>query len=356
MNYEEELRIVSDKVMEDYDGILADFNRKVEDYVALGMKEEQAKKVALKQIKGSFQAAMRSKAVPFEGFIVGVSQKRNKNSFAYRDAMKVLDDLKNKYPSAWLAKGVEEGKCNAQGEPTYGKHNTSDAQAWMLKQVIHEFDWEKIGYGFFRPVQKDESGKQIQLPLKYGEIRIKQPDKHMVTPGMSYKFRASCKDTTLDTLNINIAAVTKFERTGPAEYEMMRTFLDAKCEPKPFIDIYTPDEDLKIKMPEGVHFYTTEVTVVSVRIADNIAVDFVEFQSMHDDDVDENISMSIPKIINTTFDNSIGLLVYRPYMKKGNVEKGYEPSQSGEILGYLPNPLFGTSAVEVNSLGEDDFE
>lgn len=342
--------------MEDYNVVLADFNKKTEDYIALGMKKEQAEKVALKQIKGSFQAAMRSKATPFEGFIIGVTKKNNKNAFTYPKAMKFIDEYKNKYHSAWIAKGVEEKVCNAEGAPIYGPHNTTANQKWLHGQVIVEFDWEKIAYGFFRPIQNDENGKQVQLPLKYGEIRIKQPDKHVVTPGISYKFRASCKDTTLSPMYLNTAAVTKFERTGPAEYELMRSFLDEHTKPMPFMDIYVPNDDGKIVMPDKVRFYTTEVTVVSVRVADNLPIDFIEFQSMHDDDVDDNISMSIPKVVNTAFDNSIGLLVYRPYMKKANAEKGYDATPSGEIFGYLPNPMFGTSAVEVESLGEDDFE
>ena len=356
MNYEEEIRKVADKVMEDYDGILAEFNKKAEEYIALGMKEEQAKKVALKQIKGSFQAAMRSKAIPFEGFIFALTGKRNKNAEAYPKGVAALDKLKADYPSGWLSKGVEKMVCNEKGEYIFGPHNTTTAQEWLWKQVVVEFDWERVAHGFFRPIQKDEAGVQIQLPLKYGEIRVKHPDKHNIMPGMAYKFRGTCKDTTLDDLKIGMAAVTKFERTGPADYEMMRSFLDSKFVPTPFIDIYNPNEEGRIVLENGVFFMTTEVTVVSVRVSDNLDVDFVEFQSMHDDDVDENIPMSIPKIINAAFDNSIGLVIYRPYMKKANEEKGFEASPSGSVIGYLPNPLYGTGATEVESLGEDDFE
>lgn len=357
MDYEQEIRGIAAKVMEDADSILADFNKKVEDYVNMGIAEPQAKKVALKQIKGSFQAALRSKAIPFEGFVFAVTAKRNKNQFIYKDAIKVIDDYKTKYHSAWQTKALSEGIINEKGEPLFGAHNTTEAQKWMRGQVIHEFDWEKTAYGFFRPVKMDESGKQIQEKLRYGVIRIGNPDKYMVMPGQSYKFRASCGDTTLEELNLRAASVTKFENTGPVQYDIARTFIESKFPIVPFIDVYKADDNGKLLMPEGIRFYITEASAVSVSVHENLDVDFVEYQSIHDGDIDDNVSMSVARITNTNFDNAVGLVIYRPYFKKANPEKGTEAAPSGEVIGFLNDPAYGEAPPQtIKTLADEDFE
>lgn len=358
VDYEQEIRNISLKVMEKYEDVLQDFEKKVAEYVGMGTTEPKAKMIALKQIKGAFQAAMRSKAVPFEGFVFAVSQKRNKNSVVYKDAMDLINEYKTKYASAWLTRAVADMICDAQGSPIFGAHNTSEAQKWMRKQVIKEFDWEKVAYGFFRPIHNDESGNPITVPLKYGEIRVSSPDKHLVMPGSAYKFRCGVSDEQAPELKMRVAAITKFEKTGPIDFDVAKTFMESKFTLAPFIDVYKQDPETgRVVMPEGVYIRMTEVTVVSTRITEGFEIDYVEFQSLHEDDVDENVSMIIPKISNTTFDNAVGIVIYRPYYSKAKPEKNIESAPTGEVIGFLHDSSLGDAPpTEMRALAEGDFE
>jgi len=355
MSYEEQIRQLSDKIMEDFDSMWAVFNEKVEEYLAIDVPQKKAEMVAFKQLKGSYQAALRSKAIPMEGFVVGLTKIVDRSNREYREAMKVLEDLKQENLSAWINIGMNRGICDAEGNPLYCPENTSEKQKWLWKQKIPEHRWERSAFGYFRPIIK-EDGVQVNNALKPGVIYIRETEKHVLVPGSAYRFRAGCSAPEATVLSISTATQTEFEETGKVSYDVVMKMVKEFGNLAPFIDVYNPNSDNKIEMPEGVKFYATEATVVSLTAKPENSNDSVEFQSLMDDDVDQNIRMTVVREMDTCFENAIGLVIYRPYMTKPDEEKGREAEPSGEIVGFIPDPTMCIPPKEVKQVSASDFD
>lgn len=355
MTLEEELNRIADKIGESYETVVELYQESLAIYSRDGISPKKAEKVALHHLKGQHLAALRSKAKNFEGFFFAVTKPRNKNHFVYKNAMDKIDEYKTKYTDLWLEQAVADQVTNERGEPIFGPHNTTNNQGWMIGTVIKEVDMEMVAYGFFRYIEKDDTGREIDSPLKYTVIRFADIDAKPKV-GRAYSLKATTNEVNADMFNVRAQQTDKMINKGSVDFSVMESMLLKKFPATPFIDVYVPDENGKVKMLDGQPFYITETTVVNIAISDRFDTDYIDFQSLHDDDVDENIILGVTKEHNTLFDGAVGYVVYRPYYKKANPEKGIEAAPSGEIIGFISDPAFGKAAGEMKTLGEDDFE
>lgn len=351
MDYKTELEIIANKVMESPAEIVAYFEKTKENLVAMGMTDERAAQTAFRQVKGSYTMQLRSKAIPVEGFFVAVDQTKNKNKFMWDDAQKYLEEYKATYGGEWKVKAISEGIINEKGECLYHaglmKKGQEEKMKWMLKQVIHETVLEKMAWGFFRPIARE--GEEAQ-PLRFGIVRIKDVGKLHPEIGWLYRFRASVPKPE-ENMNMNTVSVTEFERVEYVHYETMYSYIEDKFKIGSFNDAFDFGQKAARQLPDGQPFWITEATVVGIRVLDNADVNMVDFMSLADDDYDDNISMAIPKINDNTFENAIGLIIYKPYFKKND-----EKTPSASLYGFLHNPAFGEAPKSTKEISSQDFE
>lgn len=346
MNVKEELKAISKKTGVDVPTLSAEFEAKVAEFVSRGTAQPMAENIALKQIKGSYQARLKSNAKTYEGFFIGVTSKRNSNKFDYQDAMEKIDEYRRKHGENWIDRAVQDQVTNQNGEPLYNRENTKESRKFLWGKVIKPEDFERVGYGFFREVKDGEKD-----PVQFGLIHSKAVDTFLPIVGRMYQFFANGKDRDgVLTLNHSAANARLEDKNDKVDFDVVMELAKKYMKPNlgKFNDIYNMDNHTT-SVDTNRRFFVTFATVSRYGITDGYDIDFVDLTSLEENDYDNIITMQVEKVMNkTVFADAIGLVVYQPYFKK-------DGSATASLIGFFPDSRYGEGPEEVKAITAEVF-
>jgi hypothetical protein len=300
--------------------IQAEFDAKVKEYTDNGIPPKNAQAVALKAVKGLYNAQLKSNAKVFEGYFFGVTPKNNTSRISYENATKDLDELKKQHGEKWVAVALEQKKINEKGEPLYTEQNTTKAQSWMVGKVIPKEKWEKVAYGMFKVKDTTE--------VKFGVMYVRKLDQFddEFSPELLrvYTFRAGCKDTETDILNLNSTTVTKLQPTEIYEtYEKFVSTLGKKAKGNlaTFKSLYDLDNK-QVNFKDGLPKIAIVNAIISqVSVLEEYSINYLDVTDLNCDF--ENVTMTIEKAdCGHIYEQAVCIVVFRPYFRKAETPWG----------------------------------
>lgn len=351
---------------------------------------------ALKALKGSYQASMKSDVPMITGVIFGISGVQNANSFIWKEVQADLDVYRGKYGYGWAAEAYKNGLIDSDGKSIGTKDvveslKRTNPDTW--EGVAHEIGLydEKTGellrihdvlevykatYGdgwikyAVAAGASDEKGEPLytEKSAKGAKFLIGKPVLENVPqrkafglftiagvtkPGIifikhgvedwypdftkEYMFKASCTNLTAPVYSIRSTKVFAPNETGKVvEYDQMYHDLEQRMLDNclMFEDVYDDEtKTLTLSTKVNPKVILSRVIIAEVK-PENPEFDAAYVEIIPLSNYEDNVVMRVDKkMIPQLMDDASGVLAFNPYYKK-------DKTPSGEIFGFIPDEQF----------------
>lgn len=336
--------------MADYE---KEFAVEAEKYTANGL--EAPTEVIFRMIKGRYSTSMKSNAVWYEGYFIGIDKPVDWAKKTYEDdVLPTLEAYKQAYGDEWIAEAEKAGETNSRGQPIYHSGNTN--QAWMYGKVIPETQPKRKLYAFLTNEQGEKNFTIVYTMNINGFLPV---------PGKMYKFRAS-KNKAADVWTINTTTVSKLQSVGGfVAYDDVVKDIDRFIEPtvrvfEKVYDVGAQAITINHAVPKAINFAVNLVMIAGYNIVDpaKSSVDFIELTDLAGD-WDDNLPVTLDHGLEMNMaQESQGIAIWVPFFKKDKASGGKVPG--GQLIGFILNekvtPIVSPEMNNTTLESEADFE
>ena len=310
--------------------------------------------VIFRVIKGRYSTSMKSNAVWYKGYFIGLDKPVDWAKKTYEEDIEpVLETYKQTYGDDWIAEAQKAGVTNLKGEPIHSSATTN--QKWMYGKVIPASEPKRKLYA----ILEDDAGNR-----NFTIIYTTNINGFLPVPGQMYKFRAA-KHKDTEIWEINTTGVSKLQIDGGfVPYDQVQADLEEFLDPtiKDFEELYDiPNEQVNFdpSLPKKINFACNMVMIASYNVVseEKSSVDFVELTDLIGD-YDDNLPVTLDHglVMNMAVESQ-GIAVFVPFFKKDKQSGGKVPG--GQLIGFLLNEQISPiPTVEPNTteLKSEDFE
>jgi len=337
---------LSNETGDDADMIFNEFESLFDEYVAVGLSDEDSAKTAIGKVKSSYRNIKRLNLKMMEGCFIGSTESKDANDYNRKQCKTLLDEFieaNGGEESNWKPSALKAGLIDVSGNLLYSQayineyRNGNDNLKWMIGKKL-DINMRKTAYGMFR-----EYGTEDEYV--FYTCYINDPDGFVPEFNKIYKFRAAIKGKDVKNLTL-YKSVSKLTEMSTFDMEFIENFLNEQFGDniKNIEDAYDLDVPMAIN-PEkpNPRFWITNAIVKSFATTGYGFTDIAVIDQFGGIDTDDVVMKMPDEYAGNIHEGMIGLLVFSPFVRRGKESKGEvegEAIPSGNILGFIPDPKF----------------
>lgn len=337
---------MSEQSGDDEETIFAEVETAFNGYVKHGMDEMNAAKTAVNSVKTSYRQLIRLGAEMFEGFFIGSTASQDSNIFDRNRANTLLESFIDELGCSkddihvWKPKAFEAGFIDVSGNLIYSKQfidefkNGNSKLGWMIGKKIEE-KFRKTAYCFAKKFNSDDDYEMFTC-------YVNDPDNFLPSFDMIYKFRAVKKSSSSGEFLELYKNVSTLHKLGSIDFDTIEEYIGSLGENIRTIEsVYDYNSGIA-EMPISPlpKFWITDAVVGSLETTGYGSTKIAVIDQLGDFDSEE-VEMELPTDNATgLYEGAIGILVYRPFFRRKEIDGESRLIPSGNAFSFLINTKF----------------